>query len=194
MPMRAAEAAAADRHEVGQIELARRDFAGDDGADAREAHAADREIAGLHEVGGALVFAFAVVHGADQGDAAHFAGHIRPAVGDADAIDRGVDRLRWSAVGMAGLRIEGFELARPAVHVKKDARHLAAAQLLGVSGQRLASGPYRAAPAATERRKVRRLKTPSPLICTCMRVCSGHGYLLLFSRSSQNLRGSTPAG
>ena len=66
--------AAADLDEVGQIEIAWPNLAGDDGADARETDAADREIAGLHEIGGALMLAFAVVHGADQGDALHLAG------------------------------------------------------------------------------------------------------------------------
>jgi hypothetical protein len=37
---------------------------------------------------------------------------------------------------VAGLRIERLELARAAVHEQKDARHLAAAQLLSVRGQR----------------------------------------------------------
>ena len=60
------------------------------------------------------------------------AGDVGPVLGDADAGDGGVDGLGRAAVGVAGLGIEGLELARPAAHEQQDAGHALRAQLVGV--------------------------------------------------------------
>ena len=139
----------------------------DDGAEAGIADAAGGDVAGVHLVGGPLMLAFAVGHGADEGDVAHLSGDVGPALGDADAVDRGGDRLRRTAGAWppAWDRRSRTGSARRACNRRMQAMPWRA-QLFGVQGHRVlpAKDAQAPAPAPTLRRNVRRLSTPSRLV------------------------------
>ena len=99
-------------------------------------------------------------------------GDVGPALGDANARHGRVDGLGRAAVGGAGLGIEGLELAGAAPHEHEDAGQAPAAQFLSLHGHGFLPAQHatgRPSPPATLRKKVRRLTTPSRLVCTCMR-------------------------
>ena len=91
----------------------------------------------MHQIRGPRVLAFLAVHRADQAEVVHRLGDLRQVLGDLDAGDGRLDRLRLAAVGMARLGIEGFELARAALHPEEDAGLAAFAQVGRIGSQQV---------------------------------------------------------
>jgi hypothetical protein len=94
------------------------------------------DVPGAHLVGGPSVVGLLGAHRADERHVLHVSGDLRQMLADFDAGDAGGDLLVGSAVGVAGLQIEGVHLAGTAVHPEEDARPLALGMSDGVRGQR----------------------------------------------------------
>ena len=68
---------------------------------------------------------FLGAHGTEDGHSIHLFGDLGEVLADFDAGDGRFDFLEGTAVGVAGLKIEGVHLAGSAVHPEQDARALA---------------------------------------------------------------------
>ena len=77
-------------------------------------------IARVQLVGGPLVVSLTVRHRTNQGNVLHLLSHQRPVLGDPDTRHGCLDRPGRTAAVMAGLGIECFELAGPALHPKDN--------------------------------------------------------------------------
>ena len=71
-------------------------------------------------------------------DRAHLVGELVEPLGELDALDGRGDRLGPAGDLRAGMRVERFELARPAAQPEQDDRLRRLARLLGLLGQQLA--------------------------------------------------------
>ena len=87
-------------------------------AHAGVADAAALGVASVLVVSALLVSALRGCHAADDGQLIHLTGEQRDVIGDADAIDVGVDDLREAHdVRFVRLRVKGVEMAHAAIHV-----------------------------------------------------------------------------
>ena len=94
-------------------------------ADRADRRVIDRRVgpvAGLQQVGAALVVALLAHHRPDQRDRAHLLGEPAEAVGELHALHGRVDGLRAAGDRLAGLGVERLELARPALQPEQDDR------------------------------------------------------------------------
>ncbi len=110
-----------DADKVGQFGTGRPELLGNQRAERRIADWPLRQIAGVDELGCPGMVAFLAGHRADDGQMFGLFGQLGQVFGDAQAGHRGGDFLEGAAVGMAGLGIEGVDLAGAAAHPQQDA-------------------------------------------------------------------------
>ena len=124
--VRAEEAAAGvavaeNLDEVRQVGPSAALILGHDRADFGKADVGAGLVAGVHQVDAAGMIDLAGLHRADDGDLVHLLRHLRHQLANLRAGDVGRDRPEQPAGRPAGLHVEGFELAGPAVHEQVDA-------------------------------------------------------------------------
>ncbi len=110
--------------EVRQVKTVGTKLGGGNGTETRVFHRLRLNVSGVQLVHGPVVVAFLVVgQRPNQRDVLHLCREVVPALGDTDAADSRVDRLRRAAVVRARLWIERLKLTWSSAHKQQDAGH-----------------------------------------------------------------------
>src|SRR5262249_23635626 len=97
-----------------------------------------RPVAAFHHVGAAFVIAFLADHRTNERDRAHLGGELVEAFGELNVLYGGRNGLGSSGDLLAGMRVEGLELAGTAAQPEEDDRLGRFVRLLCLPGKQFA--------------------------------------------------------